>query len=167
MQGVLIDDHRIHVDFSQSVSKLSEYWRKDANDKRRSQHHRGGFGGVDALERKRQYRDEAPRRERGDRYGMVFDKQEMGRREPERSRRARSRSRSVSPIGSPPRRHRESRHGRKERSRSRDRSPYRRRRSRTPERRDSDRRRGHDRRSDRPRREEYREYRDSRHGSRR
>ena len=32
MQGVLIDDHRIHVDFSQSVSKLSNDWRSTAKD---------------------------------------------------------------------------------------------------------------------------------------
>lgn len=33
MQGVLIDDHRIHVDFSQSVSKLSDNWRSVTNSK--------------------------------------------------------------------------------------------------------------------------------------
>ncbi|KAI9798635.1 MAG: Peptidyl-prolyl cis-trans isomerase cyp6, partial [Sarcosagium campestre] len=37
MQGVLIDDHRIHVDFSQSVSKLSDSWRTATNSKRASQ----------------------------------------------------------------------------------------------------------------------------------
>ncbi|KAF4542414.1 Peptidyl-prolyl cis-trans isomerase [Lasiodiplodia theobromae] len=34
MQDVLIDDHRIHVDFSQSVSKLSNVWRDATNAKR-------------------------------------------------------------------------------------------------------------------------------------
>ncbi|KAK7205520.1 hypothetical protein BZA70DRAFT_278318 [Myxozyma melibiosi] len=34
MQGALIDDSRIHVDFSQSVSKLSTMWRKRTNSKR-------------------------------------------------------------------------------------------------------------------------------------
>lgn len=53
MDGVLIDDHRIHVDFSQSVSKLSDDWRDDTNKKRRSH---GGFGGIDNLEKKKQYR---------------------------------------------------------------------------------------------------------------
>ncbi|KAJ5121142.1 uncharacterized protein N7515_009103 [Penicillium bovifimosum] len=56
MQGVLIDDHRIHVDFSQS---------------------RGGFGGVADLEAKRQYRelDDEPSYDEGDpRYRMMFDK---------------------------------------------------------------------------------------------
>jgi peptidyl-prolyl cis-trans isomerase-like 4 len=56
MDGVLIDDHRIHVDFSQSVSKLSDDWRDDTNKKRRS---RGGFGGIDNLEKKKQYRGDA------------------------------------------------------------------------------------------------------------
>ncbi|KAH6712847.1 putative peptidyl-prolyl cis-trans isomerase-like 4, partial [Leptodontidium sp. MPI-SDFR-AT-0119] len=54
MQGVLIDDHRIHVDFSQSVSKLSDTWRTATNSKRR--HGGGGFGGVSGLEKKRQYK---------------------------------------------------------------------------------------------------------------
>ncbi|KAI9835412.1 MAG: Peptidyl-prolyl cis-trans isomerase cyp6 [Sarea resinae] len=54
MQGVLIDDHRIHVDFSQSVSKLSETWRTATNSKRAK--HGGGFGGLSNLEKKRQYR---------------------------------------------------------------------------------------------------------------
>ncbi|KAJ6098653.1 hypothetical protein N7467_000188 [Penicillium canescens] len=73
MQGVLIDDHRIHVDFSQSVSKLSESWRNATVTKRRQ---RGGFGGVADLEAKRQYRefDDTPRDEDDARYRMVFDK---------------------------------------------------------------------------------------------
>ncbi|KAK2763612.1 Peptidyl-prolyl cis-trans isomerase cyp6 [Emmonsiellopsis sp. PD_33] len=93
MQGVLIDDHRIHVDFSQSVSKLSDSWRNATNSKRAGQ--RGGFGGISGLEKKRQYRaSDAPRR---DGYGMVFDKDEMRRRgdaEPSKASRGRSRSRS-------------------------------------------------------------------------
>jgi peptidyl-prolyl cis-trans isomerase-like 4 len=54
MDGVLIDDHRIHVDFSQSVSKIADDWRDVTTKKRRSA--AGGFGGIDNLERKRQYR---------------------------------------------------------------------------------------------------------------
>ncbi|KAF2637383.1 cyclophilin-like protein [Massarina eburnea CBS 473.64] len=54
MDGVLIDDHRIHVDFSQSVSKIADDWRDTTNKKRRSA--AGGFGGIDNLERKQQYR---------------------------------------------------------------------------------------------------------------
>ncbi|OJD14439.1 peptidyl-prolyl cis-trans isomerase-like 4 [Emergomyces pasteurianus Ep9510] len=89
MQGVLIDDHRIHVDFSQSVSKLSDSWRNATNSKRATQ--RGGFGGISSLEKRRQYRaSEAPRQ---DGYGMVFDKEDMRRKEDPRSyRRSRSRS---------------------------------------------------------------------------
>ncbi|KAJ5144719.1 hypothetical protein N7448_002111 [Penicillium atrosanguineum] len=89
MQGVLIDDHRIHVDFSQSVrhtplpldakanpiqvSKLSESWRNATVTKRKQ---RGGFGGVADLEQKRQYRDsDYDRVEEDDgSYGMMFDK---------------------------------------------------------------------------------------------
>lgn len=55
MDGVLIDDHRIHVDFSQSVSKIADVWRDSTNKKRRGA--AGGFGGIDNLERKKQYRD--------------------------------------------------------------------------------------------------------------
>ncbi|KAF4946579.1 hypothetical protein FSARC_14167 [Fusarium sarcochroum] len=76
MQGVLIDDRRIHVDFSQSVSKLSDVWRKDANSKRRANAGRGGWGGVDELEKRRQYRDEGER-VTGDSYGMVYGDEEM------------------------------------------------------------------------------------------
>ncbi|KAL9601787.1 MAG: hypothetical protein Q9219_002277 [cf. Caloplaca sp. 3 TL-2023] len=54
MQGVLIDDHRIHVDFSQSVSRLSGPWRTATMSKRATG--AGGFGGVANLEKKRQYR---------------------------------------------------------------------------------------------------------------
>ncbi|KAL1958842.1 hypothetical protein VTO42DRAFT_3679 [Malbranchea cinnamomea] len=96
MQGVLIDDHRIHVDFSQSVSKLSESWRKATNKKRAE--NIGGFGGVSGLERRRQYRAGDHPREQ-DKYRMVFDRDDIhrGKRhdEPSRSsghRRSRSRS---------------------------------------------------------------------------
>ncbi|KAJ5201539.1 uncharacterized protein N7498_006202 [Penicillium cinerascens] len=76
MQGVLIDDHRIHVDFSQSVSKLSESWRNATVTKRKQ---RGGFGGVADLEQKRQYRGSEYDRvdEDDDSYGMVFDKRKQ------------------------------------------------------------------------------------------
>ncbi|KAH7080019.1 cyclophilin-like domain-containing protein [Paraphoma chrysanthemicola] len=59
MDGVLIDDHRIHVDFSQSVSKFADDWRDATNKKRRAA--AGGFGGIDNLEKKRQYRGDAGR----------------------------------------------------------------------------------------------------------
>jgi peptidyl-prolyl cis-trans isomerase-like 4 len=59
MDGVLIDDHRIHVDFSQSVSRIADDWRDATNTKRRRA--AGGFGGIDNLEKKRQYRGDAGR----------------------------------------------------------------------------------------------------------
>ena len=81
MQGVLIDDRRIHVDFSQSVSKLSDVWRNDTNGKRRANASRGGWGGVRELEKRRQYRDEGDRRSGKD-YGLVYSNEEMrGRHE--------------------------------------------------------------------------------------
>ncbi|KAJ5108699.1 hypothetical protein N7456_005374 [Penicillium angulare] len=81
MQGVLIDDHRIHVDFSQSVSKLSESWRNATVTKRRQ---RGGFGGVADLEKKRQYRvaDDYRADEADESYRMVFDKNKSRRDQP-------------------------------------------------------------------------------------
>ncbi|KZL74426.1 rna recognition domain-containing protein, partial [Colletotrichum incanum] len=75
MQDVLIDDRRIHVDFSQSVSKLSQVWRDDTNQKRRKHASRGGWGGVDELEKRRQYRDEYERN--GDNYDLVYGEEEM------------------------------------------------------------------------------------------
>lgn len=79
MQGVLIDDHRIHVDFSQSVSKLSDTWRTATNSKRRMGGG-GGFGGVSGLEKKRQYKAADYGTGRRDRYGMVYDEDELRRR---------------------------------------------------------------------------------------
>ena len=122
MQGVLIDDHRIHVDFSQSVinsflvsshsvdsasqvSRLSDKWRTATNSKRAQ--NGGGFGGISSLEKKRQFRaaehkgDEERKRYNG--YGMVFDKESVHdeearsphqRRNTHRYSRSRSRSRS-------------------------------------------------------------------------
>ena len=72
MQGVLIDDHRIHVDFSQSVSRLSNLWRDSANSKRS---HKGGFGGISGLEKKSHYREDDGRTS-GRNYRMVFDRNE-------------------------------------------------------------------------------------------
>lgn len=95
MQGVLVDDHRIHVDFSQSVSKLADSWRDTA--KSNTARRRGGFGGIASLEQKRQYRDADGRdRRRGEDYDYVFEKRKREERERERDR-PRSRSRSRSP----------------------------------------------------------------------
>ncbi|MCJ1409027.1 Peptidyl-prolyl cis-trans isomerase cyp6 [Ptychographa xylographoides] len=99
MQGVLIDDHRIHVDFSQSVSKLSDTWRTATNTKRAGQ--KGGFGGISGLEKKRQYRGVDTGRGRANGYGMVFDKDDIRNgRNQEQFRKPESRhdSRSRSPI---------------------------------------------------------------------
>jgi peptidyl-prolyl cis-trans isomerase-like 4 len=95
MQEVLIDDHRIHVDFSQSVSKLSDHWRDRENAKRRRGG--GGWGGVKELEKKRQYRAEDIEQRSGGGYGMVFDKSKRQRnrsRSPRRGDDRRDRSRS-------------------------------------------------------------------------
>ncbi len=105
MQGVLIDDHRIHVDFSQSVSKLSDTWRTATNSRRRMGS--GGFGGVSTLEKKRQYKaeDESRGRERRDRYGMVYDEDEMRKRH-ERDARVGGEEREKDRSRSPPRKER-------------------------------------------------------------
>jgi peptidyl-prolyl cis-trans isomerase-like 4 len=75
MQEVLIDDHRILVDFSQSVSKLSGIWR-DGENAKRSRKVKGGWGGVDNLEAKKQYRDEVERVV--DKGNMMFDRRQNG-----------------------------------------------------------------------------------------
>lgn len=122
MQGVLIDDRRIHVDFSQSVSKLSDVWRKDTNNKRRTNANRGGWGGVQELEKRRQYREEGEKRVGGE-YGMVYGEEEMkgkmerkgdGRPKQDGAKRENGRERYRSRSRSP-----------KRRERSRDRGPRR------------------------------------------
>lgn len=104
MQGVLIDDHRIHVDFSQSVSKISDSWRLATNSKRKARAAAvcGGFGGVSGLEKKRQYKSarEGRGREKLDKYGMIIDEEEMKKRHIQdeiKFARARSGHRSRSP----------------------------------------------------------------------
>jgi len=77
MQDVLIDDRRIHVDFSQSVSKISDIWRNETNQKRRK-NARGGWGGVKELEKRRHYRDQHDDEDDG--YEMVYGDEEMKRR---------------------------------------------------------------------------------------
>ncbi|EON69435.1 hypothetical protein W97_08695 [Coniosporium apollinis CBS 100218] len=115
MDGVLIDDKRIRVDFSQSVSRLPESWRESGSFKRWQERGRGGFGGIEGLEKRRQYRNEDAPRAREGRYGYVFDKGESRRRdEGGRGGRggARERSRSRSPKGE--KRDRDGRGGRRE-----------------------------------------------------
>lgn len=105
MQDVLIDDHRIHVDFSQSVSKSFNAWRDASNSQRRRQHG-GGFGGIESLQKKRHYREQADR-STGQGYRMVFERGAGGPREETLSTQGvGSRSRSRSP------RHHHKDHGR-------------------------------------------------------
>ncbi|KUI72525.1 Peptidyl-prolyl cis-trans isomerase-like 4 [Cytospora mali] len=106
MQGVLIDDRRIHVDFSQSVSRLSDMWRDDANQKRRkhaSSGNRGGWGGVKDLEKWRKYREEEDAPGQGDRYNMVHGDEEIKDRAARDQDRARG-GHQDSEARSPPRR---------------------------------------------------------------
>lgn len=94
MDNVLIDDHRIKVDFSQSVSSLSQFWRDKENAKRRQ---RGGpgWGGIKDLEKRRHYREEDTERGDDGRYRMVFDRKDKQVRPEERDEeRPRRRSRS-------------------------------------------------------------------------
>ena len=149
MQDVLIDDHRIHVDFSQSVSKLSDVWR-DSQNTRRAFKRGGGFGGVKELEKRRQYRAQDDYSRRDDKYGMVEEEQDKHSLEKERDRyidktEKRDRRRSRSP-----------------RDRDRDRGGAGRRyekNGRYDDRRDRDRDRDRDRRRDRSRdRDRHRDY---------
>ncbi|KAJ2722542.1 Peptidyl-prolyl cis-trans isomerase-like 4 [Coemansia sp. Benny D115] len=99
MEGVLVDDRRIHVDFSQSVGRVGGRWV------------RSNVAGR-------------PKQVRGSEYDMVFDtgSEEKGREEESRMRRRRRRSRSPSPHrhGSQSRdRHSRDRHHRKEYHRQR------------------------------------------------
>lgn len=184
MQGVLIDDRRIHVDFSQSVSKLSDSWRSDTNAKRRRRAGGaggggpgggGGWGGVRELEKWRKYRDEGPEApgDRGPGYGMVYGKEEMQGRHELQKHEPPSQPQGRDGGGGEASGHRKDADRRRPRSRSRSRSPRRGRderdgargdrnrdRSREHRRRDRerdrDRDRNHDRRHDRNRRDDYR-----------
>lgn len=115
MQDVLIDDRRIHVDFSQSVSKLSDIWRSEANMKRAAQR-RGGWGGVEELEKWRKYREEDDESAK-QHYGMIHSMDDMrgaGRSQQSETTASGNRRRSRSP---PPRRNDDRRY---ERDRDRD-----------------------------------------------
>lgn len=127
MQGVLIDDRRIHVDFSQSVSRLSDTWRSDTNKKRRkhASGNRGGWGGVEELEKWRKYREEDDAPDRGNDYRMIHGEQDMKSRairanEPQR--RSRSPSRRLDRRSRSPMRERDQgdQHGRRHRNYDRD-----------------------------------------------
>ncbi|KAI7901989.1 cyclophilin-like domain-containing protein [Cokeromyces recurvatus] len=69
MQSVLIDDRRIHVDFSQSVSKLHKDWIS-----RRTGGNIQSMGGFDNLTKRTRYREGDANH--GDNYDLVFDTNE-------------------------------------------------------------------------------------------
>jgi peptidyl-prolyl cis-trans isomerase-like 4 len=151
MQDVLIDDHRIHVDFSQSVSKLSDVWRDSQNTKRRFGA-RGGFGGVRDLEKRRQYRAQEDKKRGADEYGMVIEDQDESELKKERDRYLDKTERKHQRSRSPRERHRDQKNGydkvgrsdgrRHDDDRQRDRYRNERRRDRSRDRyRDNDRRR--------------------------
>ena len=127
MQGVLIDDRRIHVDFSQSVSKLADVWRGGENAKRKGRAGRGGWGGVQDLEKWRKYRNEDDSRENEDNYSMVYGEEEMRGRHQRQRHDERRHDRPSDDAG-----HRAEREPRNDRERDRRRSPRRRSRSRSP-----------------------------------
>lgn len=140
MQGVLIDDRRIHVDFSQSVSKLSDVWRKDTNRRRRANVSRGGWGGVKELEKRRHYRHQQDKPSDSKEYDIVYGKEEMRARHERTGQNSAqdSPSRPSAPYGETD--------SCRPRYRSRSRSPRRNERDRSRDRRDWNRRdRGRDR----------------------
>ena len=108
MQNVLIDDRRIHVDFSQSVSKLHGQWIQQ-REKSNANHGKFGRG----LEAKRHYRSEVGRGHSASQYDLVLDHQPTETVK----ERQRHRERSPSPRGSG--------HYKRLRSRSRSRDRYR------------------------------------------
>ncbi|KAI8319924.1 cyclophilin-like protein [Martensiomyces pterosporus] len=120
MDNVLIDDRRIHVDFSQSVSKLHGSWVRSRVKR--------GVAGARGLQMRRRYRDGA---EGGGRsFDMVFDPQARVEASSEDSRgrsgeRHRSRHAGKQSSGSSDRYSRHSHHRSRARSRTRSRSPRR------------------------------------------
>ncbi|KAJ1308693.1 hypothetical protein OPQ81_004384 [Rhizoctonia solani] len=73
MQNVLVDDRRIWVDFSQSVSKLNTHWSNNPMMPKRGKRGGAGFAGRDDLEETRRYRNEDSGKGDGEGFGMVFD----------------------------------------------------------------------------------------------
>jgi peptidyl-prolyl cis-trans isomerase-like 4 len=78
MENVLIDDRRIHEDFSQSVSKLSKDWMNGRRD-------RMGFAGRSDLQKKSRYRGRQDR-DRGEDYEMLFHDSRRKSRSPDERR---------------------------------------------------------------------------------
>ncbi|ORY02211.1 cyclophilin-like protein [Basidiobolus meristosporus CBS 931.73] len=133
MDNVLIDDRRIHVDFSQSVSKLHKDW---VAGKIKSARDSEGYGGSSQLQKRQKYR--AGERDDQEKFEMVFEHGDTYEHEKASSR---SRRDSRSPE-------RSSRSSRYDSERSRHRSPERRRDDSRRSRRDDDKyssRNGHSR----------------------
>jgi peptidyl-prolyl cis-trans isomerase-like 4 len=105
MQNVLIDDRRIHVDFSQSVSKLHQTW---INQRLQGQ----AFGGQDNLIKRGKYRTDAAggddKAEAGQHGDYIFEEhhQPSGLSDHQRSHRQRSRERINGSGGGDHHRHR-------------------------------------------------------------
>lgn len=87
MDNVLIDDRRIHVDFSQSVSHLSEAWRNKTNDKRKQGQQRSSGS-------RKEYKSSSHRSDRDDRYSKDRRREDRRHREDHRSGSHRSSYRS-------------------------------------------------------------------------
>ncbi len=82
MQNVLIDDRRIHVDFSQSVSKLHNAWIHDRSGRLGA----GGFGGFGgSLRRKEQYRSSDVHAYQTDKYELLMDDSAQPKQDIERT----------------------------------------------------------------------------------
>ncbi|KAI9228826.1 MAG: cyclophilin-like domain-containing protein [Piptocephalis tieghemiana] len=67
MDNVLIDDRRIHVDFSQSVSKLHANWAGKRSSTK-------SYAGLQGYEKNKSYREVEREEEDARRYDMVFEK---------------------------------------------------------------------------------------------
>ncbi|KAG8812314.1 Peptidyl-prolyl cis-trans isomerase cyp6 [Serendipita sp. 399] len=126
MQNVLIDDRRIWVDFSQSVSRLNNgKWSNDVRMGPRRKPQNRGLGGRSDLELTRRYRGAEEDRRR-DSYDFVFD--DEGGRSGGRSRKydrdsgRRKHSRSRSPHRDRSVEYGRGHHGKESRRRSRSRS---------------------------------------------
>lgn len=96
MEGVLIDDRRIHVDFSQSVKKLESSWRNAANAQRKKAHgsqFRTTDRHSDHYRHKRRgsdehYRDRNSNKERESERNRERNKERDGTRRSARDRRS-------------------------------------------------------------------------------
>ncbi|QRW16072.1 peptidyl-prolyl cis-trans isomerase, cyclophilin-type protein [Rhizoctonia solani] len=81
----MVDDRRIWVDFSQSVSKLNTHWSNNPMMPKRGDRGGGGFAGRDDLEETRRYRGEDSKKGGGGGFGMLFDHSSRAREERSRS----------------------------------------------------------------------------------